>query len=350
MNKVRWGVLSTAKIGTEKVIPAMQLGNHCTITALASRKLNKAVKAAKRLGIEKAYGSYEDLLHDTDIDAIYIPLPNHLHVPWAIKALNAGKHVLCEKPIGLNATEAQKLLDVAKKFPKLKVMEAFMYRYHPQWRWVKQRIKERKIGKVHTIQLFFSYYNINPDDIRNKADIGGGGLMDIGCYCISLSRFIFKTKPLRVCGIMEKDPKFKIDSLTYGILEFPNGSSTFTSATQMVPYQRANIFGTKGLIEIEIPFTVPPDKPCKVWLGNGVKNEEIKMEICNQYMIQGDLFSLAVLEDSDVPTPLEDAVENMQVIDAVILSAKYGKWVDVEKRNMKCSVYNTHRQPIIYKQ
>ena len=182
MSKIRWGVLSTARIGTKTVIPAMQLGEHCTVTAIASRQLKKAQAAAGQLGIEKAYGSYEELLADPDIDAVYIPLPNHLHIPWTIKALNADKHVLCEKPIGLSADEAQALLDAAKKFPRLKVMEAFMYRHHPQWQWAKQKVTQGKIGELRTIQSFFSYYNANPDNIRNKADIGGGGLMDIGCY------------------------------------------------------------------------------------------------------------------------------------------------------------------------
>jgi len=326
MKKIRWGVLSTAKIGTKKVIPAMQLGEYCTVTAIASRQLEKAQAAARRLGIEKTYGSYEELLADPDVDAVYIPLPNHLHVPWAIKALNAGKHVLCEKPIGLNAAEAQELLEASRKFPRLKVMEAFMYRHHPQWQWAKKRVSEGKIGELRTIQSFFSYYNTNPDNIRNKADIGGGGLMDIGCYCISLSRFIFGAEPRRVCGIMEEDPEMKVDRLTSGILEFASGTSTFTCATQLVRYQRVNIFGTKGRIEIEIPFNTPPDQPCKIWHGDDTRIEEVILGICNQYTIQGDLFSRAVLEDREVPTPLEDAVANMQVIDALVRSARSGSW------------------------
>lgn len=326
MKKIRWGVLSTAKIGTEKVIPAMQLGEYCKFTAIASRQLEKAQAAARRLGIEKAYGSYEELLADCDVDAVYLPLPNHLHVPWAIKALKAGKHVLCEKPLGLNAAEAQELLKASRKFPRLKVMEAFMYRHHPQWQWVKQRVSEGKIGELRTIQSFFSYYNSDPNNIRNKADIGGGGLMDIGCYCISLSRFIFGAEPRRVCGIREEDPEMKVDRLTSGILEFASGTSTFTCATQLVPYQRVNIFGTKGRIEIEIPFNAPPDRPCKIWHGDDARIEEVILEICNQYTIQGDLFSRAVLEDREAPTPLEDAVANMQVIDALVRSARSGSW------------------------
>ena len=335
MSKIRWGVLSTARIGTKTVIPAMQLGEHCTVTAIASRQLKKAQAAAGQLGIEKAYGSYEELLADPDIDAVYIPLPNHLHIPWTIKALNADKHVLCEKPIGLSADEAQVLLDAAKKFPRLKVMEAFMYRHHPQWQWAKQKVTQGKIGELRTIQSFFSYYNANPDNIRNKADIGGGGLMDIGCYCISLSRFIYGAEPWRACGIIEEDPNMKVDRLTSGILEFSRGTSTFTCATQLVPYQRVNIFGTKGRIEIEIPFNAPSDRPCKVWYGDGNRIEEVVLEVCNQYTIQGDLFSRAVLEDRDVPVPLEDAVANMQVIEALISSARSRKWESILSSSSK---------------
>jgi predicted dehydrogenase len=297
--------------------------------------LEKAQAAARQLGIKKAYGSYEELLSDPDIDAVYIPLPNHLHVPWTINALKAGKHVLCEKPIGLSAAEAQKLLDAARKFPHQKVMEAFMYRHHPQWKWAKQKVAEGKIGELRTIQSFFSYYNADPDNIRNKADIGGGGLMDIGCYCISLSRFIFRAEPWRVCGIIEEDPNMKVDRLTSGILEFASGSSTFTCATQLVPYQRVNIFGTKGRIEIEIPFNAPFDRPCKVWYGDGNKIEEVVLEVCNQYTIQGDLFSRAVLEDRDVPVPLEDAVANMKVIEALISSARSRKWESILSSSSK---------------
>ncbi len=237
---------------------------------------------------------------------------------------------MCEKPIGLSVAEAQVLLSAARKFPRLKVMEAFMYRHHPQWQWAKQRVTEGKIGEVRTIQSFFSYYNTDPDNIRNKADIGGGGLMDIGCYCISLSRFIFGAEPWRVCGIMEEDPNMKVDRLTSGILDFASGTSTFTCATQLVPYQRVNIFGTKGRIEIEIPFNAPSDRPCKVWYGDDNRIEEVVLEVCNQYTIQGDLFSRAVLEDREVPVPLEDAVANMQVIEALISSARSRSWVNLE--------------------
>jgi len=329
MKKVRWGIISTAKIGTEKVIPAMQKGELCDIVAIASRNPDSANRASTKLNIPKSYGSYEELLSDVEIDAIYNPLPNHLHVPWSIKALQAGKHVLCEKPIGLTAAEGEQLLMEAKKFPHLKIMEAFMYRHHPQWVRAKQLIDEGKIGDLETIQSFFSYYNVDPENVRNKADIGGGGLMDIGCYCISLSRFIFNQEPERVSGIVDYDPGFKTDRLASALLDFGKGTSSFTCSTQLTPYQRVNIFGTEGRIEIEIPFNTPPDKPTKIWHQSGEQSKEITFDICDQYTIQGDLFSQAIINDTDVPTPLEDAVANMRVIEAIVESSKIGGWCKI---------------------
>jgi predicted dehydrogenase len=327
MSKVRWGVLSTANIGLQKVLPAMQRGEYCAVTAIASRSLEKAQAAAARLGIPKAYGSYEELLADPDVDAIYNPMPNHLHVPWSIKALQAGKHVLCEKPIALSAAEAQELADAARQFHTLKLMEAFMYRHHPQWRRAKQIVDDGGIGELRTIHSFFSYYNDDPANIRNQADIGGGGLMDIGCYNISLSRFIFGAEPRRICGIIEFDPRLNTDRLASGILDFGRGTATFTCSTQLTPYQRVNIYGTSGRVEIEIPFNAPPDRPTKLWHQHNGTIDEIMFDVCDQYTLQGDLFSQAILNDTPVPTPIEDAVANMRVIDAVFQSAKSGAWV-----------------------
>ena len=326
MKKIRWGVLSTANIGLEKVIPAMQQGEYCEMAAIASQSLEKGQAAAAQLGIPKACGSYDELLADAEIDAVYIPLPNHLHVPWAIKALKAGKHVLCEKPIGLTTAEAKELLVEARKHPELKVMEAFMYRHHPQWKKARQLVDEGKIGTLQSIHSFFSYYNADPENIRNMAQIGGGGLMDIGCYCISLARFILGREPQRVFGKLEYDPEFKTDRLCSGILDFGSQSSTFTCATQLTPYQRVNIFGTEGRVEIEIPFNAPPERPCRIWHQQADEIEEIVLEICDQYTIQGDLFSLAVLKDTEVPTPLKDSAANMKVLEAVVQSSENETW------------------------
>jgi predicted dehydrogenase len=327
MSKTRWGVLSTSKFAQTKIIPAMKHCQHAEIIAIASRNLDAAQETAQRLRIAKAYGSYEELLADTELDVIYNPMPNHMHVDWSIKALEAGKHVLCEKPIGLSSAEGQRLLDAARQHPKLKVMEAFMYRHHPQWQRAKQLVADGKIGELRTIQSFFSYFNTDANNIRNKADIGGGAMMDIGCYNVSLSRFIFGEEPKRVLGIVERDPQFQTDRLSSGILDFGRGTATFTCSTQLSPYQRVNIYGTEGRIEIEIPFNAPPDKPCKMWLQQGSEIEEIILDICDQYTIQGDLFSLAVLNDTPVPTPLEDAVANMKVIESVFESSEKRSWV-----------------------
>jgi predicted dehydrogenase len=326
MNKVSWGILSTAKIGTEKVIPAMQESQFCEIRAIASRDLGKAQKVAKQLKIPKAYGSYEELLTDDEIEAIYNPLPNHMHVDWSIKSIRAGKHVLCEKPIGINAAEARELLKVTQDYPDLKVMEAFMYRHHPQWQKAKKLVTEGKIGELRTIQSLFSFFNNDPENIRNKPQLGGGSMLDIGCYCISLSRFIFGAEPRRVIGFIEYDPQLKIDRLASGILDFNGRTATFTCSIQLNAYQRVNIFGTQGRIEIEIPFNAPSNKPCRLWHTKGSDVKEIVFDTCNQYKIQGDLFSQAILNKTNVPTPLQDAVDNMRVIEAIIESAKKQTW------------------------
>ena len=327
MSKVRWGIISTAKIGTEKVIPAMQQAELCDIVAISSRNLEAAKAAADKLSIPKAYGSYDEVLADPDIDAIYNPLPNHLHVSWSIKALEAGKHVLCEKPIGLTSAEGQELVDAWKQHPNLKLMEAFMYRHHPQWQRARQIVRDGGIGRLRTVQSLFTYFNDDGGNIRNMADIGGGGMMDIGCYPISLSRFVFEAEPSRVFAIAERDPNFKTDRLASAILDFGHrGTSTFTCSTQLAPYQRVNIFGDTGRVEIEIPFNAPPDRPCKMWHQRGTEIEEITFDICDQYGIQGDLFSQAILNDTPVPTPIEDAVGNMKVIEAVFRSGESGAW------------------------
>ncbi len=334
--KVRFGVLSTAKIGTVKVIPGLAKTRHCEVVAISSRRLEAAQAAAMPLGIPKAYGSYEELLADPDVDAVYNPLPNDLHVPLSIAALDAGKHVLCEKPIGLSSAEGQQLVDAGQRFPKLKLMEAFMYRHHPQWRRTKELATDGSLGELRTIQSFFSYFNRDPGDIRNRPAQGGGGLLDIGCYNVSLSRFLFDAEPRRVFGVVEIDPEFGVDRIASAILEFDRGTSTFTCSTQLVPYQRVNVFGRRGRVEIEIPFNAPPDRACRLWretaTDDAVKTTAIVEEllpVADQYTVQGDLFARAILDDTPVPTPIEDAVANMRVIEAIIRSGREGRPVEM---------------------
>ena len=329
MNKVRWGILSTAKIGREKVIPAMQGGEFCEIVAIASANKERVAAEAARLRIPKVYDSYDQMLADPDIDAVYNPLPNQMHIEWSIKALEAGKHVLCEKPLGLSYDDAIKLLKAAKQKPHLKVMEAFMYRFHPQWQRAKAMVLEGIIGELKTIQTFFSYYNVDPNNIRNQKEAGGGGMLDIGCYCISSARFIFGREPERVFGNVEFDPVMKTDRFASGILDFGGPTSTFTCSTQLVPYQRVNIMGNDGRIEIEIPFNAPPDKSARIWLHAKKGSEEILFDAVDQYTIQGDLFSKAILENTTPPTPLEDAVNNMKIIELIFESSSQGVWKPV---------------------
>jgi len=333
MQPVNWGIISTALIGTAKVIPAMQKSKHCRIQAIASRDLALAKKWAKELGIPKAYGSYEELLADREIEAVYNPLPNHLHVPWSIKAAEAGKHVLCEKPIALDAKEAEQLVAARNRTGKL-ITEAFMVRSHPQWLRARELVRQGKIGELRAVQGLFTYFLTDPENVRNKADIGGGGLYDIGCYPIVTSRFLFGVEPTRVVGLIERDPVLKIDRLASAILDFPTGQASFTCSTQLVPYQRMQILGTKGRIEVEIPFNAPPDKPCRIFVDDGsalgdASAKEEAFPVCDQYGIQGDLFSEAIRSGKPPEFPLENAVQNMRIIDAIFRSAKAGRWEPV---------------------
>ncbi len=332
--KVRWGVLGAAKIAREKVIPAMQLGEFCEVTGLASRDARKAGEAASKLGIAKYYGSYEELLADTEIDAIYNPLPNDLHVPWTLKAIEAGKHVLCEKPVALDWSSVRTLI-AARDRTGVKAGEAFMARTHPQWLRAKAIADSEEIGEARLMSGFFSYFNRDPANVRNHVAAGGGALMDIGCYPITLSRMIFGGEPIRVAAAIDRDPEFGVDRVTSAILEFSGGrQSVFSCGMQIAAYQRMQIFGSQGRIELEIPFNAPPDRPARILIdgvrgigGAGPRVEELP--VCDQYTIQGDLFSRAILDDGAVPVSLEDAMRNMAAIEAVFRAGASGRWEEV---------------------
>ncbi len=331
--KIRWGVLGVANIAVKKVIPGMQHCASAEVTAIASRDLEKARSAAKSLGIAKAYGSYEELLADADVDAIYNPLPNHLHVPWSVKAAEAGKHVLCEKPIALNAAETQ-LLIAARDKAGVKIGEAFMVRTHPQWLKARDLVRDGKVGELRSIVSIFSYFNDDPANVRNQADIGGGGMLDIGCYPITMARFLFGREPVRVSALVDRDPAMKTDRLTSAILDFAPGQAIFTVSTQMVPFQRMQILGTKARIDIEIPYNIPPDRPTRIFVDDGsqlagLSAEVVETPTLDQYTLQGEAFSQAILDGTEVPVPLEDALRNMRVIDAVLRSGATGVWESV---------------------
>lgn len=332
-DQIRWGILGAAKIAIKKVIPAMREAPSCRIAAIASRDLAKSQAAARELGIPKAYGSYEELLADPDIDAIYNPLPNHLHVPWTAKAAEAGKHVLCEKPLALSADEARTLIPVRDR-AGVKISEAFMVRTHPQWLRAREIVESGEIGELRAIQAVFSYFNRDPKNVRNVAEWGGGGVMDIGCYPITISRLLFGTEPRRVCALVDRDPEFGTDRLASALLDFPGGQASFICSTQMVPYQRVQVFGTKGRVEVLIPFNAPNDRPCKIIVdaGGELFGADQRVEefpVCDQYTIQGELFSRAVLENGPVAVPLEESIRNMTVIDAVLTSGSCGGWVPI---------------------
>ena len=333
MQKVRWGVLGTSKIATTKVIPAMQRGQLCEIAAIASRDSAKAEEAAARLGIPKAYGSYEEMLDDPGIDAVYNPLPNHMHVPWSIRAAEAGKHVLCEKPIGMNVAETLELM-AARDRTGVTVGEAFMIQSHPQWVRTVELVRTGRIGLLRSAIGSFSYFKLDAGNIRNIREYGGGGLMDIGCYAIKTSRMVFGEEPVRVSAAMVRDPRFgNVDILTSAILDYPSGHCIFTCSTQVALQQSMRFYGATGRIELEIPFNPPESQPSRIRIddgrdltGSGVMVEEFAP--CDQYTIQGDLFSRAIREGGPPPVPLEDALKNMAVIDAVVRSAETGQWVE----------------------
>ena len=334
-NRVKWGVLGVANIAVKKVIPGMQAGAWCEITAIASRDLSKAQYAAAQLHIPKAYGSYDELLSDPDIEAIYNPLPNNLHVEWTTKAARAGKHVLCEKPIAMSAEEALPLLRVRDE-TGVKIQEAFMVLTHPQWVSTLTLIRAGRIGEVCSVEGHFSYNNQDPTNIRNIRETGGGGLMDIGCYMIFFSRLVFGSEPARVVSLIEENPSTRTDILTSALLDFPSGHATFTCGTRIVPYQRVQIIGTRGRVEVQIPCNAPPDEPCKVFLDDGSdltgRNiQVIEFETCDQYTIQGDLYSQAIRENKEAVLSLEDSIRNMAVIDAVFRSAQTGQWETPEQ-------------------
>jgi predicted dehydrogenase len=328
--KVRWGVLGAARIATRKVIPAIQRSSFCEVTAVASRQPDRARESAAALGIPKWYGTYEELLADPDIEAVYNPLPNHLHVRWTARAAEAGKGVLCEKPIALTAADAEQVLEVRNRTGVL-IQEAFMVRTHPQWVATLGMVRAGRIGQVRAMSGFFSYFNVDTENIRNVAEFGGGGLMDIGCYLVNTARMIFERQPHRVAAAMERDPVMRIDRLTSLILDFGNAHAIGTCSTQLVPYQRIHILGTVGRIELEIPFNAPPDRPCRIKVDDGsdpfgASAGTIEIETSDQYTIQADLFARALREGRPAPYPLEDSVQNMRVIDALFRAAESGRW------------------------
>ncbi|WP_045858410.1 Gfo/Idh/MocA family protein [Teredinibacter purpureus] len=324
---VRWGILSTAKIAREKLIPAIHASEHNTVVAVGSRSQEQAQAFASELDIEHAFGEYQQLLECPDIDIVYNPLPNHLHVPWTIKAIEAGKHVLCEKPIGLDVADTQKLLAVAQAHPNVKVMEAFMYRFHPQWARAKALLDEGRIGKINSIEAVFTYFNRDADNVRNKPGIGGGGLLDIGCYCISATRYLLGREPQRVMGSLSIDADFDVDCHAHGLLDYGDVRASIYCSTQSEPTQRVYVSGEKGSLFLDLPFYQPDNGMATITLSHDRNATVIETEACDHYVKQIDALAASIVNNIPVPTPLQDALCNMRVIDGVFASHEQGRWI-----------------------
>ena len=332
LKKVVWGVISTAKIGRDRVLPGMLKSGLLEIRGIASRDEATARRTADALGIPVAYGSYKALLADPSIEAVYNPLPNHLHVPLTLQAAAAGKHVLCEKPIALTADEATQLRAAAAN---VLIAEAFMVRFHPQWLRARELVRAGRIGTLRAVQMFFGYNNVDPNNVRNKADIGGGGLYDIGCYAVVAGRYFLEAEPTRGIALIDRDPVFGTDRMTSALVDFGDGRRLdFTVSTQIAPHQRIQLCGSKGRIEIHIPVNAPQGATtrlsiddCSSLEGTGIVTETLP--VSDQYMLQGEAFSRAVRGEIPLEFGIEDAIANMRVIDALFRSEKSGTWESI---------------------
>ena len=329
MATLRWGILSTAGIATEKAIPGFQRASRCEVVAIGSRDVERARAAADRHGIARVHGSYEGLLADPEVDAVYVPLPNHLHAEWTLAAARAGKHVLCEKPLAMSAADAERMIEGCR-VEGVTLMEAFMYRLHPSWVAVRELVAAGRIGRLTAVSSWFSYYNDDPANIRNIRAYGGGALFDIGCYSVNLSRMLFGSEPTRVEASILRDAASGVDVLTSGVLEFGDGIATFTCSTRAEPDQQVHVYGTEGRISIGIPFNIPPDRPTHVYVTAGgdppvaPATETLTFEPADPYGVEAERFAAAVLDGEPVPTPPEDAVANLRVIERLFAAAERG--------------------------
>ena len=329
MRRLRWGVLSTAAIARTKVIPGIQAAEHCEVVAIGSRDAALAQRVAADLGIRTSHGSYEALLADPDVDAVYIPLPNHLHAQWSIAASEAGKHVLCEKPLALSASDGERMVEAADR-AGVQLMEAFMYRLHPSWVAARQVLASGRIGPLVAVDSWFSYHNDDPSNIRNILDVGGGALYDIGCYCVNLSRMLFGSEPARVEAAIVRDPVGGTDVVATALLAFAGGVASFTCSTRAEDHQRVDIYGSRGRIGIEIPFNIPPDRPTRIFVTAGgdppvaPDTETLTFDSADPYTVEAEAFATAVLDGRPVPVPPADAIANLRVIEAIFAAAHEG--------------------------
>tara|TARA_B100000683_G_scaffold269123_1_gene305472 strand:- start:662 stop:1669 length:1008 start_codon:yes stop_codon:yes gene_type:complete len=330
---INWGILSTAKIGWEHVIPAIKKSKNSQVIALASRNLSSARVLTKKFKIPKSYGSYKELYEDKDVDVIYNPLPNHLHIKSSIEACKNKKNLLLEKPLSLKSKDIDPLIEIASQ-NKVIVKEAFMVRHHPQWQWVKKYIKSGKLGSISSISTVFSYNNKNPKNIRNIKKFGGGAIYDIGCYPTVISRFLLDKEPKRVVGLAKNDKKFKTDILSSVVLDFGEIYSSFIVSTQSTFSQQVIILGTKKTLIVENPFNAVATKPTTVVIYNGKsiyrkENTTKVFPATDQYEHQVTKFSNELLYKTKADYDLIDAKKNMKVLDAIFMSIKKSKWIKI---------------------
>jgi len=330
MKKIKIGVIGVSGHLQSRILLPMTKSDKVEVVALASRDIEKAKGVAKTWGIQKAYGDYNELLEDPDIDAVYIPLPNHLHLEWIKKAVKANKHVLCEKPLTLNSIETKEVMDLAKN-NNVKIMEAFMYRFHPKWKMVNELMKVNGIGEVQSIHTVFTYSNNDPKNIRNIKDYGGGALMDIGCYAISSARYILGNEPSRVLGLSSYSESTETDVLSSGIMDFGKSRALFTVSTSLFPAQEVKVYGTGGTLEVIIPFNDNYDMKGQVKIVTGLGERIVEFEPVNQYGEMLNAFADSINGDTPVPVSLKDSYMNMQIMDQLIKSSENNLWEPIEE-------------------
>jgi predicted dehydrogenase len=336
MERLKMGVLGCSRHYALRIATPLKSSLLVEPYAVASRDGAKAKKYAQTWDFPVSYGSYEELLSDPKVDFVYIPLPNHLHLEYIKKTADAGKPILCEKPLCLNAKDAAEAAGYCEK-KKIPLMEAFMYRFHPQWVRAAEIVKCGELGTVMSTAGVFSYDNKDGKNIRNILEAGGGAILDIGCYTVSTARLLMQAEPQRVVAAIKRDPVFKTDAFVSALLDFGDGRvSTFTVSTQFFPWQRVRATGTGGTLAVEVPFNMYGDFPGRTHVNTNVGARVIETEIADQYLLEFDAFAQAVIEykqtgSLEVPTPISDALANMAVLDAIFASASSGNWETVAK-------------------
>jgi predicted dehydrogenase len=324
---LRFGIISTARIGEELVIPAIQDATNCVVTAIASRDLAKARAMADRFSVPHAFGSYEDMLGSDTIDAVYIPLPTSQHVEWTVKAADAGKHVLCEKPIALHAGEIDQLI-AARDRNKVLVTEAYMVTYSPVWRKVRSLIAEGAIGTLKHVQGAFTYFNRDPGNMRNIPSLGGGGLPDIGVYPTISTRFVTGKEPIRVQADTERDKEFGTDIYSSVRADFGAFELSFYISTQLAARQIMVFHGDKGFIEVKSPFNANRYGAEELELTNQNHGESrhFRFQDCRQYKLEAEAFTRAALGEKEEVVTLESSKNNQKLIDAIYRASEKDGW------------------------